>query len=371
MKLISDNGVHFEDKVTRIIIDLLLILQQNEEFNEKYMEFRGSAVRINYPPAQNTQATNAPAQPATQPQNNTENNQNAMNREQLPNTNDATNNNQNNANQPTVGGMHPTQNANNTTAQNPTATQAPAQPTTNNHGQQHYANLYSVNKNIHYIDIELDIHVDDYDFYIKAWSQLVEVTVRFFAQFLTKHTVYKASKERGNLLRHSNIEKEKDDLIELRDRIISKFFDLLPRVEKTIRESVYRAFKLFLSVETQIKEIMQEEKLIHSFRPLLTCLQCQDLKTINEVTLFSFKKLFKLFHSCFNKNKLYNKLIEYLNSFKESIKRDANKFKSSDYFLINSVFILFTKMVSNEKYQTEDQNSINSIMKIGLEIESS
>jgi len=85
-------------------------------------------------------------------------------------------------------------------------------------------------------------------------------------------------------MRHSNIEREPNDLLELRDRIISKFFDLLPRVEKTIRESVYRAFKLFLSVETQIKEIMQEEKLIHSFRPLLTCLQCQDLKTINEVT---------------------------------------------------------------------------------------
>ena len=45
--------------------------------------------------------------------------------------------------------------------------------------------------------------MDDYDFYIRAWSQLVEVTVMFFAQFLTKHKVYKASKERGNLMRHS------------------------------------------------------------------------------------------------------------------------------------------------------------------------
>lgn len=223
--------------------------------------------------------------------------------------------------------------------------------------------LYKVNTNIHFIDIELDIHVDDYDFYIRAWSQLVEATVFFFASFLTKPTVYKAAKERHNAKRANNFEKTEDDLLEVRDSIISKFFDLLPRVEKIIRESVHKAFKQLLSVESQIKEIMQEEKLIHSFRPLLTCLQLQDLKTINEVTLYSFKKLFKLFHSCFNKQKLYNKLIEYLNNFKDSMKRDSRPLRSSDFFLINSIFILFTKMINNDE--------VNSIMKIGLEIESS
>jgi hypothetical protein len=438
LKLISDNGGHFEVKVSRIVSDLLLILQQNEEFNEKYMEFKGSAVRTNVMPNPNPEGTQgqqgqqpgqAPAQPQpsqnTPAQPNGNNNPNAMSREPLPsqpstNGNTTTNapgdgndrvlqevqpqadiqanaTSQNGANTPTVGangqpnaarpqpgpnGTGTTQNGGpqgNPTAPTP-ATLGPNGNTTtatnqtggnSSSGATHYPNLYQVNKNIHYIDIELDIHVDDYDFYIRAWSQLVEVTVTFFAQFLTKSVVYKAAKERHNLMRHSNIEREKDDLLELRDQIISKFFDLLPRVEKIIRESVYKAFKTFLAVETQIKEIMQEEKLIHSFRPLLTCLQIQDLKTINEVTLYSFKKLFKLFHSCFNKNKLYNKLIEYLNSFKEVMRRDNRTFRSSDFFMINSIFILFTKMISNEKYSADDSNSINSIMKIGLEIEGS
>ena len=118
-----------------------------------------------------------------------------------------------------------------------------------------------------------------------------------------------------------------------------------------------------MSKEAQIKEIMQEDKLIQSFRPLLTCLQLQDLTTINEVTLYSFKKLFKLFHSCFNKTKLYNKLIEYLNNFKDSMKRDSRPLRSSNFFLINSIFILFTKMINNDEIQ--------SIMKIGLDIEAS
>jgi hypothetical protein len=335
LKLISDNGGHFEVKVSRIVSDLLLILQQNEEFNEKYMEFKGSAVRTNVMPNQNPEGTQGqhgqppgqaqPAQPqpgqTTQAQPNGNNNPNAMSREPLPSqpsTNGNTTTNapgdgndrvlqevqpqadtqanataQNGANTPAVGtngqpntarpqpgpnGAGTAQNSGpqaNPTAPTPattapngnTTTANPQAGGTSSSGATHYPNLYQVNKNIHYIDIELDIHVDDYDFYIRAWSQLVEVTVTFFAQFLTKSVVYKAAKERHNLMRHSNIEREKDDLLELRDQIISKFFDLLPRVEKIIRESVYKAFKVFLAVETQIKEIMQEEKLIHSFRP--------------------------------------------------------------------------------------------------------
>lgn len=140
-----------------------------------------------------------------------------------------------------------------------------------------------------------------------------------------------------------------------------KMFDLLPRVEKRIRQSVNLGFKYLLNFETQIKEIMHEEKLVSCFRPLLTCLQLQDLQNINQNTLYSFRKLFKLFHSCFNKSKLYDKLIEYLNHFKDTLKNEASTITYSHFQLINSIFILFTKMISN--------NELNSIMTIGLEIE--
>lgn len=57
---------------------------------------------------------------------------------------------------------------------------------------------YRVNTNIYYQDIENDIHIDDHDFYIKAWSKLVENIVLFFANFLTLkkiHTKVKQSQE--------------------------------------------------------------------------------------------------------------------------------------------------------------------------------
>ena len=99
-----------------------------------------------------------------------------------------------------------------------------------------------------------------------------------------------------------------------------KMFDLLPRVENRIRSSVDNGFKYLLSFETHFKEIMHEDKLVYCFRPLLSCLQLQDLENITQNTLYSFIKLFKLFHSCFNKSKLSEKLIEYLNAFKEKLR---------------------------------------------------
>lgn len=88
LKLINDKGDQFEKDVGRIISDLLLILAQNEEFNEKYMEFRGSAVRANPAPTASTaptpqeqqaQPNQKTAQPGTQSQPNTANSQNQAN----------------------------------------------------------------------------------------------------------------------------------------------------------------------------------------------------------------------------------------------------------------------------------------------------
>jgi hypothetical protein len=83
---------------------------------------------------------------------------------------------------------------------------------------------------------------------------------------------------------HSKTDPYPNEILRLRDKIIMKMFDLLPRVEKRIRSSVNMGFKYLLSFETQIKEIMHEDKLVSCFRPLLTCLQLQDLQNINQNT---------------------------------------------------------------------------------------
>ena len=94
-----------------------------------------------------------------------------------------------------------------------------------------------------------------------------------------------------------------------------KMFVLLSRVENKIRKAADDGFKYLLMLEDQVKDIMFEDKLINCFRPLLTCLQSQDLKAINQTTLYNFRKLFKLFHTCFKKKRLYEKLVEYIEAF--------------------------------------------------------
>lgn len=305
IKLKIFDGNKFEKSIDTILRGMLLIIKENEEFNEKKMESRGYGVIKNLSDMQ-----------PTQPE-------------------------------------HPL---------NPRRT-GQFQP-------------YIANPNIYYQDIENDIHVDDHDFYIKDWSILVENVVMFFANFLTIGKVHERVKQ-GQEAYKRNVEINKsanrsqpsdpypNDILRTRDQIIIKMFELLPRVENRIRSSVDIGFKYLLNSETHIKEIMHEDKLVFCFRPLLSCLQLQDLQNINQNTLYSFIKLFKLFHSCFNKLKLSEKLIEYLNTFKENLRSQTqNKTQTipqSNYQLINLVFILFIKLINNDE--------LNKIMELGLEIE--
>lgn len=106
---------------------------------------------------------------------------------------------------------------------------------------------------------------------------------------------------------------------------------------------------------------MYQERLINCFRPLLTCLQSQDLHSVNQTILYNFRKLFKLFNNCFRKQRLYEKLVEYIQSFQRSLTTTNNHFRYLDFQLINSIFILSTKMMTKEES--------NRILSIGLEIE--
>lgn len=63
-----------------------------------------------------------------------------------------------------------------------------------------------------------------------------------------------------------------NEILKIRDKIIMKMFDLLPRVEKRIRQSVNMGFKYLLSFETQIREIMHKDMLMKCFKPLLSCI---------------------------------------------------------------------------------------------------
>jgi hypothetical protein len=270
------DGNSFEPIVREILEILMEIIRENEEFNIKKMQMRGSSVRAyTKPPATN-------------------NFENELDEE-------ARNNQQN----------------------------------------------YRTNTDIHYQNIEYEIYVDDYDFQIQGWSVLVETIINFLSSFMVKPEVHEYIKSYKELSASS-------DIFKIRFEIISKMFDLFSRVEFRIKESVERGFKSLLKVESNEKEIMPEDKLIACFRPLLACMQNpegQDRKPINlnENTMHSFKKLFKLFKTCFNINKLSEKLHEYLKQSQEILRRESSavlRDKEEEINQINSIFGLFVLISS-------------------------
>lgn len=120
IKLKIFDGNKFEKSIETILKGLLQLIKENEDFNKKKMDLRGSSVRINTLDSNNPQL-------------------------------------------------------------NPGSRSTPFQ-------------LYRVNTNIYYYDLENDIHIDDHDFYIKSWSKLVESIVLFFANFLTLPKIHKKIK---------------------------------------------------------------------------------------------------------------------------------------------------------------------------------
>jgi len=92
--------------------------------------------------------------------------------------------------------------------------------------------------------------------------------LRFLKTILTNDNIYNASK---SMLRRKN---DKTKLVETRLDIIFVMFDLIGRVDKTVRETAYECLRELLAKEEHPKDLIQnDEKLKHILRPVLISLQ--------------------------------------------------------------------------------------------------
>lgn len=106
---------------------------------------------------------------------------------------------------------------------------------------------------------------------------------------------------------------ESPDFINKRSIIIFTLFNLIARVDRTVRSTAYKSLKELIAKEEHPKELLaNEEKLKNILKPMLFCLQ-QEFRKFTPSLLFAFKKILKLLTQCFNSaviQKLENHLTE-------------------------------------------------------------
>jgi hypothetical protein len=104
---------------------------------------------------------------------------------------------------------------------------------------------------------------------------------------------------------------DKSKLTDTRLEIIFRMFDLIGRVDKSVRETAYQCLKELLGKEDHPKDLIQnDEKLKHILRPVLISLQL-DFKKFTPSFLHMFRKILKLLTQCFNIT-LIQKLVDKL-----------------------------------------------------------
>ena len=99
--------------------------------------------------------------------------------------------------------------------------QPPAQPANNQ--------SFSINTNTFIDDEEYGLNIEDLDMEVKNWGRLIGSILRFLKTILLNENIYAASK---TMLRRRN---DRNRLVETRLEIIFVMFDLIGRVDKTVR----------------------------------------------------------------------------------------------------------------------------------------
>jgi hypothetical protein len=299
-----DENQNFDPQIQEIIETLLELIKENEDFNEKKMEGRGSSVKPE-----------------------------KKNREQSV---------------PTSQGLQEE------------STQPEAERQVG----------YRANQDIYFQNFEYRIFVDDYDFQIQAWSTLIDTVVNFLFTFMMKPEIYDFIKQRVS----SNPEKPKDwSVYKLRIAILEKMFDLFSRVESRIREAAERGFKTLLKAEQYEKDIMPAEKMEQCFKPLLAVMQNPDPNErryyLNENSMYCFKKIFMLFKSWFNLQKVFERISDYLRASEEALSTENVPPKEEDISQINSIFSMITLIIRSLMITVGAEEEYNKIMPRGLTVE--
>lgn len=135
---------------------------------------------------------------------------------------------------------------------------------------------------------------------------LISSILKFLQSVLINDTVFNITK---SIQKNKTI--EKSPISEKRFKMILVMFELIGRVERTIRQTAYESIKELLSREDHPKELTpNDEKLKHLLKPVLISLQL-DFKKFTPSFLHMFKKILKLLTQCFNLT-LIQKLVDKL-----------------------------------------------------------
>lgn len=210
------------------------------------------------------------------------------------------------------------------------------------------------NVDVYYQNFEYHIYIDDYDFQVQGWSILIESIVLFLSSFMVKQEVLTVIRLCRNLAQAQQqaggapvnppaAEQEAEyPVLVMRYTIIAKMFDLFSRLEHRIQEAVDKGFKQLLKVEPNEREIIPREQLEGCFKPLLAFMQNQDPQerrnNLNENSMHCFMKLYQLFKSCFNPERLFEKFTEYLSGFETMLQRDSAPPREEEMAQMNAIF---------------------------------
>jgi hypothetical protein len=291
----TENTFHFDAYIKEILETLLEIIHENEYFNEKKMEFKGSSIRKEERPAVPNPIRGDPM----------DNNELASQR----------------------------------------AAQVNYKPNPNVYYQNFEYHIY-----IDDYDFSVQgwsILVENIILFLSTFLVKPEVT-----------TIVKACRTQAQAQAQQAVVHETETeypVLNLRYQIIAKMFDLFSRLEYRIREAVDKGFKLLLKVETHEREIIPKEQLEQCFKPLLAFMQNQDPQerrnSLNENSMQCFMKLFLLFKGCFNAQRLFEKFTEYLNSFDQILGRDQQtQPREEDISQMNAIFRMISIIIKNTDF---------------------
>lgn len=179
---------------------------------------------------------------------------------------------------------------------------------------------YCINRNILYDDDEFNLNIEDVDLNVQAWAKLISSAMNLLQDLVTHRLVSSAMK-----YRQARRDSDPDTIriIETRNKIIFKFFNMMLRIERSIRRTATKGLKALIRLENQPKDLLTEDKLKIILRPILICLQ-QEYQKFNMPFLNILRKLIKFLNQCFNKT-LGEKLIDHLTKLIENFCRPTSR----------------------------------------------
>lgn len=136
-------------------------------------------------------------------------------------------------------------------------------------------------------------------------------------------------------------------ILRQRVKINKKFLENITRVESRIIGAVIDGLQKMLQQEERKKKFFEEneEEHVKYFNPILFTIQSIDINTMNVSYINSFEGLYHLFKSILHEDKLLDALIALVRKIEEKLNEGST---SLDYAVIKAIFRVLTLMLNRE-----------------------